>query len=682
MLMTKGTFVRWNARNKKRFIELGYTFTKMNVWFPVRVEHLAQYSDTPVDVICDYCLEEGITVRKKNSLWKQYSHYLKEREFVKKDCCDKCKYKKFRDVLIYKQHRGMLKKEDNGYWTFDENRRRELEKYILKYGTIYRMKDNPEGKKLHSNLVNKRGNPSPKSISTMAIGIAIKHNLDINLVAPRKSSDFYQDEFVFYEAIKKLMAKHNNVFPTSSIIMKELKVGYRVLEYHGGIYEIKRRLGLDNKEDLRDNSGFYNSSKYEVYVANYLFENKIPYKREQSPFPNMDYRSDFLIPIPGERELHVEVWGFEKDNLSTRGVEYNVTRLEKERLYEDYFEGKYISIEGPETFEKQNYRSIQESLFDIFSEYHNLPYKYIEKSKFIPSGLLSDEELFSKVMEISEDPEFLPNTTTLVNNGYRSIYFEIIRRHSTYEEFAEIFNMKTRFKPRGYWDEDKILESFLYMLREFGYILNRAEIQAKVYDDKLQELNKRISKIKFIDEKLKLFDYCVQNQILIPDREILWLIKVKQNIGRNIKNKVNEEQRARVADIIRVLNINEQTHLNKENIKKQNEIRQLAFSTFEYMLESYSQILSINDYKVARESDLLLNGTNIYKRLKRRGMSIIETKLDFFNHCIKNKIDLPSTEVIWINSIADGKTNNQVIPTIEESKYARKIQKLLQNSIG
>lgn len=47
--------VKWNARNKKRYEELGYRFTRIGEEFDVKVEHLSRGSIAIVNVRCEYC---------------------------------------------------------------------------------------------------------------------------------------------------------------------------------------------------------------------------------------------------------------------------------------------------------------------------------------------------------------------------------------------------------------------------------------------------------------------------------------------------------------------------------------------------------------------------------------------------------------------------------------------------
>lgn len=83
MIYSKTVKIKWNARNKKRLIDLGYTYTKMNDEFDVKVEHLTVGSNSLVLVKCDYCgdLSE-----------RQYQTYVRihrRKGVSQKDCCNK-----------------------------------------------------------------------------------------------------------------------------------------------------------------------------------------------------------------------------------------------------------------------------------------------------------------------------------------------------------------------------------------------------------------------------------------------------------------------------------------------------------------------------------------------------------------------------------------------------------------
>ena len=83
MLKDNHAIVRWNSKNKKRFVDLGYEFTKMRDPFEVDVKDLSDGSNATVFLICDYCGKEYTTA------WYTYL-YIHRRSDVDKDCCGDC----------------------------------------------------------------------------------------------------------------------------------------------------------------------------------------------------------------------------------------------------------------------------------------------------------------------------------------------------------------------------------------------------------------------------------------------------------------------------------------------------------------------------------------------------------------------------------------------------------------
>lgn len=86
MILTKSVVVNWSGRNKNHYVDLGYTFTKMNDPVEVLVSDLSSGSNVCVELLCDYCQEVIIN--------KPYGDYLKSHATVTKDCCKKCQPKK------------------------------------------------------------------------------------------------------------------------------------------------------------------------------------------------------------------------------------------------------------------------------------------------------------------------------------------------------------------------------------------------------------------------------------------------------------------------------------------------------------------------------------------------------------------------------------------------------------
>lgn len=95
-LLSKTAKVRWNPRNKKRFEEFGYVYTKMGDEFNVLIEHLSEGSCAIVKLQCDYC---GEIIERKYEVYNK----LRKRDVengINKDCCSKleCINEKIKEI--------------------------------------------------------------------------------------------------------------------------------------------------------------------------------------------------------------------------------------------------------------------------------------------------------------------------------------------------------------------------------------------------------------------------------------------------------------------------------------------------------------------------------------------------------------------------------------------------------
>lgn len=102
MLISETAMVKWNAKNVKYYTDKGYTYTKKGDNFEVKIEDLSPYSTAIVEVLCDYCLEEGI----QTIILKPYSRYVQNNlnSIIHKDACvdSKCSGKKIKEVMMAK----------------------------------------------------------------------------------------------------------------------------------------------------------------------------------------------------------------------------------------------------------------------------------------------------------------------------------------------------------------------------------------------------------------------------------------------------------------------------------------------------------------------------------------------------------------------------------------------------
>lgn len=106
LMLTKEVEVKWNSKNKKHFVDLGYTYTKMKDSFIVKVEDLSHASNVRVKVECDYCHEPY------DVIWWSYVKLKKKDNNT--DCCNKpeCTTKKAHESLIQKYGTAKIFKID------------------------------------------------------------------------------------------------------------------------------------------------------------------------------------------------------------------------------------------------------------------------------------------------------------------------------------------------------------------------------------------------------------------------------------------------------------------------------------------------------------------------------------------------------------------------------------------
>jgi hypothetical protein len=533
MLITKTEEKIWTARNMRKYIDLGYTFTKLGDIFLVNIDDFTNKSR--VEVFCDYCLDNGI----KTIVSKSYENYKRERRFVEKDTCDHCKQLKYKDYILIKQNNGTLKYGEKGYFNFKENRLKELKYFIEKYKTLDKMEDHEEGRKLYQSIINNKEKP---------FELALELGYTLDDVMENKPEGYYND----FEVLKTdilLLSNKLGRFPNQEEILSNLKIGYRYLKKHGGMYEIKRKLNIsDERNKFIDNSGFYNNSSYEMIVANFLLENHIPYLREQHIVENYNYRSDFTIFIENSDLIHVEVWGYLKSNNKI-AKEYNEVRTTKEQLYNDY-KIKYLSVE-PTIFYKKNYKNMQQSLLELFNSIlNNKHLKFVNQEVFIPSYEYSDEEILKIAMAYSKDENFLPEANVLKEN-HIGLYNQILKRYQNYSNFAERFNKRLVYKSNKYWTDSRIYEYFDYMIEKFGKILSHREsLKESKNDLKINDYSKVCSQFNqgIINLKLKYYLAKVgKENFVIPDNDLKWIVRADVNKSRrgNIPYTLEQQEQAK-----------------------------------------------------------------------------------------------------------------------------------------
>ena len=499
-------YIGKNSYAKKYYEELGYELpyrkTKygkisipVDATLIIKVSDLKRNSAVPIWVQCDYCGKK---------LQKAYIEYCNSKDTFPKDSCDECKKLKQFEHSSYLQSQGLLKRNEFGYWNFNENILKELQEYLDNYNNTDELIRNKHYNMICTNL-------SKLKVNIWSAIEDLGYNpRDYNCQRP----NHYYDNFELLEQEINLFIKEYGRFPTSTEMKKVLHIHPKQYKIHGNINKIKEKMNINTDWSI-DDSGYYNRSSYEFMVAQWLIYNSnIPYLRDQRIFSEdeKNYLSDFLFVFDDNRKLHVEVWGFTKkrENVNRRSKEYVRVRLDKERLYKKY-SIPYISIE-PSVFENNSYNKIQEILYGIFQSYLDLNYKYIEQINFIPPSKMTDEELRDAMILCSSDGKTIPTIRELKKYKKTSLARELNKRYS-YTEFAEKYNMETYHHKNNYWTKEKIFACFNSML-SYGKSLTMKNLKS------INGLTHQVNLYGVINLRLEYYNKYYKYDFLLPNDEI------------------------------------------------------------------------------------------------------------------------------------------------------------------
>lgn len=325
MLLTKIVNIKLNPNNKKYFESLGYDF-EYNKEIQIPVEQLKNGSHIEVLVSCDYCGEN------RNMEYRNYIKLL-NKDIIKKYACFNCHTKKKKEILKEKNSKGELTKNDNGYWTFKDNRLKELDLYIEKYKSITDTNDK-NFNKIYDSLT-RYGENLWESI--------LKLGYDPKLIVKCKQIGVYDNFEDIKKEIIEFINKYNR-FPLQEDFNYELGISDFQIAKHGGIYELKKQLKYYDENDLVDKNGYYNLSLGEFLIAEFLIKNNISYKRNVIIDQEYGkYNCDFVIYPKNQEPVWIEYWGGLKNNqtiftdyLETYKLKMNLYRLNKKRLISIY----------------------------------------------------------------------------------------------------------------------------------------------------------------------------------------------------------------------------------------------------------------------------------------------------------------------------------------------------------
>jgi hypothetical protein len=363
MILSKTIPVVSSRATKTWLLQLGFPYKRGEV-VHVKVEDLPEFCNRTVQVKCCYCGDVS------DRVYHKVMRAMKE-EPVFDYSCKECGHIRRKELAKHRLSNGELQEGDNIYWSFEENRLNALKEYIEEHGHVGLFLETHAGHAFKNRRLD------------LAEAI-IKLGYDYDEVMGRAPNNYFDD----FSNVEKRVNWFRDIFgyfPTKEEFLTVLKIGSTSLKRLGGVYGIKRKMNVE-KENYKDASGFYNSSRYECFVANFLLANGISYKREQKPFskPNHRKRSDFTFHLSNGEIVQCEIWGFPIDGKSDLALTYNQKRKEKEALYRSH---NYRLISVEESFFRNNDTdSVQDILIDLFSPIFEIELKKIPGSSFLENA--------------------------------------------------------------------------------------------------------------------------------------------------------------------------------------------------------------------------------------------------------------------------------------------------------
>lgn len=538
MLLSVYTKVNITRRNQTYYREKNYS-CKIGDLILVKVDDLNPNGTTHVLVQCN-----GTCGVIKEMEYCTYLLNINSTE-IHEYYCTKCNHQKIKQLADLKQKQGLLNRNDRYYWLYKENCVKELEQYIQIYKN---MKD------------------ITKNDYILYANISKYHNLEILILKmgytieemyPNRPYGYYDNINNVVNPIKVFIDK-NNRFPTQKEISEKIGICLEhIYKHFDSIDELKSYIGYNNKNDLIDNRGDRNRSTYELYVANYLLSQGLGfYKREQCPFKQFDkslkYRSDFSFYLVGGKEIHIEVWGYNKND-----TKIHINYLNKRKIKEFYY-NKYkdniilISIEK-NTF-LNTFEEIQLALYKIFSEYLILSYKNIDINSLIPLNKYNDYEIFEILMKYSNSTGYLPKTSDVFSSSSEgaSMVRYIQKRYGGFIYFAKKFNVKLN-EQNYITNKIEFFNVLQEMLNEYGHILDKEKID-ELNDCKYNGFYSILRNKGKINLIIDFSQYCIDQNIKINIFVVEYLNQIITESIPKYHHKIEDEIKDKAIYILKEIN--------------------------------------------------------------------------------------------------------------------------------
>ena len=430
-----------------------------------------------------------------------------------------------------------MSKKSNGYWKNKENCKTEIENYLLKYKSL----NETSNKKERNHLI--------RSVH--------KYHNHINVLLKEfgYEEEFYYKDKHYYTSLNNLAKELSLLvlelgrFPNLKEMTKYLRRDAILLHSQKNIMKIKEILNYTKKENLMDSRGWNNRSIGEYQIAEFLIAYNIPYKRDVQICEESKHTCDFVLYPIGIEPIWIEYWGGSNgtlfDYLKIMEVKKEIYIQENKQLVSIYYEDIDVS-----------YDLINKILYEKLLPFLNLKYLETKNEIFIPPYKMSSEQLLNEIIHLKIDNKTLPTIKNLYKNNKNKIVYEILKRYKRYSSFAKEYGYLTaRMNYETDWNELKIIETIFSIINDYGYIQTRdVLLQNEKYKKFISYVYKKLNGLN--NAKFLFYNYCIQNNILIPKTEINRMLYCIKSLKKYYPQKEHQIEIFNILNKIKMISKN------------------------------------------------------------------------------------------------------------------------------
>ncbi len=362
-------------------------------------------------------------------------------------------YHKFREEMGFEKLMNV-----QGYWT-EEKIIEELKQEIDKNN------GNFPKKKINKNLFYRMSGSRGVNYYRKLLGFPIIQN-----------DRFYWQNFeVVKNAIKEKFPEliEKQIFPTLQMIRSKIPGLADGIRFHGGVKKVANLMNCKNRLFI-SSDGHYLESGLELIFDEFLFENNIAHEVHGFICEGKPYRYDFKIG-----DVYIEIWGYHKNSLKKRLVEYNKKRDKKEELYGS-LELKLVSIENfagkPEDQIKEYFKECL-GKFNIESIAVSNNNAIVNNVK--PPNYWDDKKAIEEIKIIIKETGEFPIRSFLRKNN-KSLDSAITRLGGLLK-FRKILGYPLPISKKLIWTKELVLKTLKELAETLGHYPKRREMPMKVF---------------------------------------------------------------------------------------------------------------------------------------------------------------------------------------------------------